>query len=385
VLVFLRVIRGRGNQFGIDCAPLIRNYSERVTAFAVLCHALLDLREYSVDRLDTVAAALQPSVLPLITEATQESDASMRSEIAQAIGYFNDVRLREQDRWVEVAAGSYLRMSADLRTKPIRVPTFRMQRWLVTTDEYARFVGDRGYQDSRWWDTEGWEWIRADGINAPEFWDAQLERSPNFSVTGVSWWEASAYCRWYASRCDLPKGWTIRLPALVEWEKAARGGEVFADGGPNPDPAREYPWVNALVEGRANYGDANWIGSPTPVGIYPSGHGPYGHWDLVGNVWEWCSDWFVPETMWRDSTLGSSAVDESLAPRFATRNYRGERVMARCKATKGGAWNTDAEQLRISATNRTEPSQRHDDHGFRCVAGEVPQPSAIDRSGSTRL
>lgn len=104
---------------------------------------------------------------------------------------------------------------------------------------------------------------------APEGWEPQLEH-PNWPVTGVSWYEAQAYCRW--TRC--------RLPTEAQWERAARGGDD-----------RRYPWGNNDVPAPEllNCGESK-IGHPTPVGVYPRGVSPEGIADMAGNVWEWCED-----------------------------------------------------------------------------------------------
>lgn len=352
-----------------DCAREIPELSARVAGMAALCRALLDLQEYSVDRLDTVAAALQPEVLSLLTDPQQPGDARMRSEIGQALGVFRDPRLSEDQKWVTVPEGAYWWTGSNCAKRKRTLAEFRIARWPVTTDEFRAFMEKgRGYQNPRWWDDLGWDWIRADGIMAPEQWDSQLERSPNYPVVGVSWWEARAYCRWLATTSELPRSWTIRLPTVAEWEKAARGGETLGEETANPYPQREFPWGSDAVERNANCGSAIWLEGPAPVGIYPAGNSPYGVWDLAGNVWEWCADWFVPESMLDADLEAESGAPDAAIPRFATRNYRGERVMAPCKTAKGGAWNCDLEQLRISAVSRTEPSQRLEDHGFRCVA-----------------
>jgi hypothetical protein len=149
---------------------------------------------------------------------------------------------------------------------------WRVGRFPVTVEEYQRFVEARGYEEEKFWDAEGWALREKEEWEAPGSWEEQLE-TPNRPVTEVSWWEAAAYCRWLGEQRGAP----ARLPTEQEWETAAT-------------PARgEYPWGEEEPDGaRANFD--NSVGRPTPVGIYPTGNGQFGHCDLAGNVWEWCGD-----------------------------------------------------------------------------------------------
>ena len=89
--------------------------------------------------------------------------------------------------------------------------------------------------------------------------------------------------------------WTAsgyRLPTEAQWERAARGGPS----------GQRYPWGNQADPTRANYGDEE--SGPLPVGSFaPNGYGLY---DVAGNVWEWCWDWYDPQYYSADpySSLG---------------------------------------------------------------------------------
>lgn len=156
---------------------------------------------------------------------------------------------------------------------PIPGTPVSMGRFPVTVSEFARFVDDtEGYALADWWDREGLTWRVESRREHPRAWDEQ-KQFPNHPVTGVSWWEARAYCRWMTHR----QARQIRLPTVREWEAAATSRH-----GP-------YPWGGtAPTEEMVNFRQS--VGSPTPVGLYPEGAGPYGHLDLAGNVYERCED-----------------------------------------------------------------------------------------------
>jgi serine/threonine-protein kinase len=162
---------------------------------------------------------------------------------------------------VKVEAGSFLlgsnRGEPDERPqKRIELAAFRIDRHEVTQAEYARCVKERACRPAR---------------RYPESVGAGLP------VVGVTWDDATAYCRWAQKR----------LPTEAEWERAARG----TDG-------RTYPWGDELDCGRANFG--NFIGAGPcagknpgrvlPPGSRPGGRSPAGAHDLAGNVWEWTAD-----------------------------------------------------------------------------------------------
>ncbi|MFJ9951523.1 ergothioneine biosynthesis protein EgtB [Kitasatospora sp. NPDC091207] len=163
----------------------------------------------------------------------------------------------------------------------IDLPAFRLDTTPVTNGAYLRFIADGGYDDPRWWTTEGWEHRQRAGLTAPLFWHREgrqwlrrrfgtVEPVPdNEPVVHVSWYEADAYARW-AGR---------RLPTEAEWEKAARHD-------PATERSRRYPWGDGPpAPEHANLGQRHL--RPAPAGSYPAGESPYGVRQLMGDVWEW--------------------------------------------------------------------------------------------------
>lgn len=128
-----------------------------------------------------------------------------------------------------------------------------------------------------WWGVRGADWRHPGGSRS------DLQGRDDHPVVHVSWNDANAYCAW-AGR---------RLPSEAEWEYASRGGIQAA----------RYPWGNDLMapdgswrvnifQGRfprVNTGEDGWLTTAPVRSFEPNG---FGLWQMVGNVWEWCSDWF---------------------------------------------------------------------------------------------
>ena len=160
---------------------------------------------------------------------------------------------------VLIEAGKFQMGSNDFmdEAKPIHtvyLNAFYMDVYEVTNAQYKKFMDATGYK-------------------APRFWNDSELNAPNHPVVGVSWDDAVAYCKWAGKR----------LPTEAEWEKAARGGLV----------GKKYPWGDTITHNDANYdgtGEKDVWTYTSPVGSFaPNGYGLY---DMTGNVWEWCADWY---------------------------------------------------------------------------------------------
>jgi formylglycine-generating enzyme required for sulfatase activity len=314
---------------------------DKVRCVALLSAMMRDLSRMDYQPKTPVYERTVKEVMGIFeTGEAEKIELAKRIEAADLLGQIGDPRL-EEPNWVVIPAGTFhmgaqktnekgrnYDAEADDSESPVHEVTlrrFRIGRFPVTVQEFNRFLLDRGYQTPKYW-IEGFE-----RSSKPADWVRQKEY-PNRPVVGVSWFEAAAYCAWAGGR----------LPTEPEWERAARGPQ----GG-------KYPWGNKppLEASRANYGETN-IGHPTPVGLFPRGNTSEGLCDMLGNVLEWCADWFGP--------YEPGSPDNLIGP-----GNGGYRVV------RGGSWNVSAGFVRVSHRVRTEPTIRYVYLGFRCV-GDLP-------------
>ena len=168
------------------------------------------------------------------------------------------------------------------------VDAFQLARYPVTNGIYAQFIAANGYEDSSYWTPDGWAWRLRSKRTEPQFWNDPRFAGADRPLVGVSWFEAMAVARW----ASIITGQNVRLPTEAEWEWAARGNNNRS----------LYPWGGAWDTQKLNSGvvppDDNADNGPrttVPVGTFsPAGDGPFGHGDLLGQVWEWTSSLFSP-------------------------------------------------------------------------------------------
>ena len=208
----------------------------------------------------------------------------------------------------------------------VELDTFYMDVHEVTVGQFKRFLKQSGYKP---------EAVKA-GWDINRLWNEVKKWSPTdeHPVVYVSWNDATAYAKWAGKR----------LPTEAEWEYAARGRLV----------GKRYPGGDEITHDDANWGNTvngkdKWS-KCSPVGSFEANG--YGLFDVVGNVYEWCADWYA------EDYYASSPATNPQGP--DTGFYR---------VLRGGGWFNDASYLRVANRLYDLPRNDYSYYGFRCVSG----------------
>jgi formylglycine-generating enzyme required for sulfatase activity len=235
---------------------------------------------------------------------------------------------RTLDAMVWIAGGSFTRGSGGGKAdeKPVStvaVSSFYMAKTPVTQKQYEEVMGS----------------------NPSNY------KGDDLPVENVSWYDAVEYCNKLSVKEGLIPAYSgsadrvvcnfsvngYRLPTEAEWEYAAKGGNRDAlsfeyAGGNNPDSLGWY------TENSGNQTHEVGSKSPNSAGLY----------DMSGNVWEWCWDWYGPyQQEPSPDPCGPDAGEERVA--------------------RGGSWDSASEQVRSSHRGHTNPRTRYKDLGFRVL------------------
>jgi ergothioneine biosynthesis protein EgtB len=200
----------------------------------------------------------------------------------------------------------------------------------VTNGEILEFIADGGYANPALWLSDGWSWVRSQGVNAPLYWEHRGDQAaegwqvmtlggmrpldPAEPASHLSYYEADAFATW-AGR---------RLPTEAEWEHAA---------------------VGVPVEG--NFVDAGWL-QPRPAGPQVIAGTPR---QLFGDCWEWTASAYLPYPGYRQ-------------PAGALGEYNGK-FMVNQMVLRGGSCATSRDHCRATYRNFFYPHERWQFLGLR--------------------
>ena len=230
---------------------------------------------------------------------------------------------------VVVPGGTYLRGSSEgardeMPRHKVNLSSFALDIHPVTNEQFVRFLQAMGGEK----DSNNNDIIRLR--------DSRIKRSSGkliiesgyakHPVVGVTWYGAIAYAKWIGKR----------LPTEAEWEAAGSAGKETI-----------YPTGMEIERAQANF----FSSDTTAVMSYPPN--PFGLYDMAGNVYEWCNDWYAY------NYYDASAVepDHPMGPPQGV--YR---------VLRGGCWKSLKEDLRSSHRHRNNPGAVNGTYGFRCAA-----------------
>lgn len=347
-------------------------------------------------------------------------DLRVRIEAGLALGDLGDPRFEQRvgpdgpfllPPMVEVPAGEYV-IGDDAGADPTVVPrhtvhldAFEIGRFPVTNREWSAFMAAGGYDDDRWWDTgdaKAWrrgeltaegsrrwvrEWLQKmrddpsvlqtyidlglrpeqealwrarlamdeaelrehleskypqHKVSAPYIGERSMHAAPAQPVSGIGWYEARAYCEWLSAQ----SGQRFRLPTEVEWEAAARGGDF-----------RRFPWGDSHVAFACNTSESH-LRRTAPIGVMPDGRAPCGAEMMSGDVREWTSTLWGPESERCDFPYPYRA-DDGREQVDAPPTIR--------RAQRGGGFVDSADACTTFARSGLPPDTRFHGFGMRVV------------------
>jgi len=317
-----------------------------IEQFTVSLYVSLDGRSSWRGPLAAVSGDVGPGIRPgrdktIIWRVLEEFDELQGNSIYfKVTATYTPMRFDFEPEMVSVKGGTF-RMGSndgDSDEKPIHSVTlsdYSIGKYEVTNAQFCAFLNEKGNQQEG-----GVEWINLEGSYKNE--KCRISSSGNgfkvqrgyeeHPVIYVSWYGARAFCNWLKEKT----GKNYQLPREAQWEFAARGG----------NKSRGYKYA-----GSDNLGTVGWYSDNSGGGTQEVGQkrpNELGIYDMSGNVWEWCQDWYGDySSRAQRNPIGASSG-----------SYR---------VYRGGSWVNDAGFCRVADRYRYNPGGRYINLGFRVI------------------
>jgi formylglycine-generating enzyme required for sulfatase activity len=227
---------------------------------------------------------------------------------------------------------------------------FAMSATQITRGQFRAFVQATDYRTAAEIDGYAEAWSETKFAKTPgvSWRDAGFEQSDDHPVVCVTWDDAVAFCQWLSQS----EGQNHRLPTEAEWEYAYRAGQHSAYTW-GDDPNAGQGWANcADLTAKKDFADwttFNWTDGfvfTAPVASFKPNH--WGLYDMAGNAWQWCGDWFGP--------YSPDEVSDPMGPAL------GEK-----RVLRGGSWYGAPMSCRATYRSKIVPTYRGTNVGFRLV------------------
>ena len=246
----------------------------------------------------------------------------------------------------------------------VKISAFQMGKYELTRGQFRIFVEATGYKTEAEKDPKGGRGVNRQlqkfEQSAIYNWtNAGFPQTDNHPVVNVSWNDAMAYCRWMTEEYSKREQKSVcRLPTEAEWEYACRAGSTtrYATG----DTPRSVNGFGNVQDAsfEAEFSNLDYVYPPFPFNdgaAFTSVAGKYkpnafGLYDMHGNVWEWCSDWYD------EKYYASSPATDPRGPDSGS-----------FRVLRGGAWFNVPGVGRCAGRSNGTPGRRGDGNGIRVV------------------
>lgn len=362
---------------------MISDYTSKLLTIGLTCFLLQACQNSAIDKVDSSSDS-----------KTEKADSNEKQ-----------VEETQPEGMVWIPAGTYTIGSEDEHAKLVEGPAYEVQVdgfWMdeteVTNAEFRKFVKATGYKTvaERPVDWEGlkqmlppgtpkphdsilepgsmvfqpkpaanlyditqwWAWVNGADWQHPYGPESNIEGKDNHPVVHIAYEDAVAYADWAGKK----------LPTEAQWEVAARGGDGHQSFAWGDKLTPEGKYLANFYQGQFPDGNSakDGFAKTAPVKSYePNGFGLY---DMIGNVWEWTSDWYRPDTHAQNKK--QAGIRGCINPNGPSRSYDPQEPLTPKRVTKGGSYLCSDEycsNYRPSARMATAYDSGQEHLGFRCV------------------